>query len=155
MSQYTGTGTCVSVSVAAPTTRDAAGFAALTWTALGELETMGEISVRHESISFSALCTGKTTVVKGAEQGIEVDIGVAMDRKDAGQALMTTARKNLTAKMSFKVVESSGDIIYFQAYVMGERLAGGAGVNDIRMNNYNLGVIAPNTGDTAIIVLAP
>lgn len=153
--QYTGSGTCVSVSAASPATHDASGFAALTYTALGELETLGEINIRHESASFANLCTGKTTIIKGAEQGVEFDIGVAMDREDAGQALMTTARKGLTSKVSIKVVDNAGDTVYVSAYVMGERIAGGAGVNDVRMNTYSLGVVAPATGDTAVVVLAP
>lgn len=155
MSQYTGSGTCVSISSAAPATHDATGFAALTYTTLGELETVGEINARHESVNFVNLCSGKTSLIKGAEQGIEFDLGTAMDREDAGQALMTTARKSLTAKVSIRVVDSAGDTCYMQAYVMGERIAGGAGPNDVRMNVYNIGVVAPATGDTVVVVLAP
>lgn len=152
--QYTGTGTCVSVSAATPATHDAAGFAALTYTQLGELETLGEINLRHESVNFVNLCTGKTTLIKGAEQGVEFDIGVAMDRDDAGQALMTTARKSLTAKVAVKIGDSAGDTVYLLCYVMGERIAGGAGPNDVRMGNYTLGAVAPASGDTAVVVLA-
>lgn len=154
MTQYTGSGTCVSVSASVPATHNAAGFAALTYTQLGELETLGEINIRHASVNFANLCTGKTTVIKGAEEGIEFDIGVALDRKDAGQALMTTARKSLTSKISIKVVDSAGDTVYLTCYVMSERIAGGAGVNDVRMGNYTLGAIAPASGDTAVVVLA-
>jgi hypothetical protein len=155
MAQFTGTGTCLSVSAAAPTAHTAAAFLALTYTAVGELETLGEINIRHEAITFSSLCTGKTSTLKGAEQGIEVDVGVAMDRKDAGQLIVSNARKSLTARLAFRIVDSAGDIAYFSAFVMGERIAGGAGVNDIRMNVYALGVIAPATGDTVIVVPLP
>lgn len=153
MAQYTGSGTCVSVSAASPATHDSAGFAALTYTQLGELETLGDISIRHASASFTSLCSGKTTIVKGSEEGVEFDIGVAMDRDDAGQALMTTARKSLTAKVSLKIVDNAGDTVYVNGYVMSERIAGGSGANDIRMGNYTIGVVAPATGDTAVVVL--
>ena len=152
--QYTGSGTCVSVSAASPATHDAADFAALTYTQLGELESLGEINIRHDSASFANLCTGKTTIIKGAEQGIEFDITVAMDRDDAGQAIMTTARKGLNDKVAIKIVDNAGDTVYVLAYVMGERIAGGAGVNDVRMNVYSLGVIAPASADTAVVVPA-
>jgi hypothetical protein len=154
MTQYTGSGTCVSVSAASPSTHDATGFAALTYTQLGELETVGEINAQHSSANFANLCTGKTSIVKGSEDAIQFDIGVAMDRSDAGQAMMTTARKSQTAKVSLKIVDSAGDTVYVQCYVLSERIAGGAGVNDVRMGNYGLGVIAPSTGDTAVVVLA-
>ena len=152
--QYTGSGTCVSVSASNPATHNAAGFAALTYTQLGELESLGEINIRHDSASFANLCTGKTTIIKGAEQGIEFDITVAMDRDDAGQAIMTTARKGLNDKVAIKIVDNAGDTVYVLAYVMGERIAGGAGVNDVRMNVYSLGVIAPTNADTAVVVPA-
>lgn len=152
--QYTGSGTCVSVSASTPATHNAAGFAELTYTQLGELESLGEINIRHDSASFANLCTGKTTIIKGAEQGIEFDITVAMDRDDAGQAIMTTARKGLNDKVAIKIVDNAGDTVYVLAYVMGERIAGGAGVNDVRMNVYSLGVIAPASADTAVVVPA-
>jgi hypothetical protein len=155
MAQFTGTGTCLSVSVAAPATHTAAGFLPLVYTTVGELETMGEINIRHDAVTFPNLCSGKTTTLKGAEQGVEVDVGVAMDRKDAGQLLMTAARKNMTARLSFRITDSAGDIAYFTAFVMGERIAGGAGVNDVRMNNYSLGIIAPVSGDTVVVVPLP
>lgn len=153
--QYTGSGTCVSVSAAIPATHNSAGFAALTYTQLGELETLGEINIRNASVNFANLCTGKTTLIKGAEEGIQFDIGVAMDRDDAGQTIMNTARKSLTASVSLRIVDNAGDTVYVRAYVMGERVAGGAGVNDVRMNVYTIGVIAPATGDTAVVVNAP
>jgi hypothetical protein len=153
--QYTGTGTCVAVSAAVPATHNAVGFAALVYTELGELETVGEVNITHQAINFTNLCSGRTSTSKGAEDGITFDIGVAGDRTDAGQALMTTARKSKTAQVSIRITEPSGDVVYLKAYVMGERIAGGAGPNDIRLNVYSIGVVAPDDAedDTAVIVL--
>lgn len=151
---YSGSGTCLSVSATAPATHDATGFAALTWTQVGELESIGEFTVSHATVSFTNLCTGKTDTNKGAQEAITVAIGVALDRDDAGQALMTTARKSLTAIYSFKIAEANGDIVYFRAFVMSERITGGSGVNDTKMGGYSLGVKAPTTGDAAVVVNA-
>ena len=151
---YSGSGTCLSVSAAAPATHDATGFAALTWTQVGELESSGEFTIHHATVNFTNLCTGKTSVSKGAEEAVTVAIGVALDRDDAGQTLMTTARKSLTAVYSFKIQEANGDIVYFRAHVMSERITGGSGVNDTKMGGYSLGVKAPSTGDTAVVVNA-
>lgn len=152
MSQHTGTGTCVSVSTSAPATHDSGGFGALVYTQLGELESVGEINIRHETVNFTNLCSGKTSMSKGAEQGVEFDITLAMDRADAGQVIMTAARKSLTQKVSIKIEESTGDKVYLQAYVLGERVAGGAGPNDTQLTVYTLGVVAPKSGDTAVVV---
>jgi hypothetical protein len=151
---YSGSGTCLSVSAAAPATHDATGFAALTWTQVGELESIGEFTINHATVNFTNLCTGKTSVAKGAEEAVTVAVGVALDRDDAGQTLMTTARKSLTAVYSFKIQEANGDIVYFRAHVMSERITGGSGVNDTKMGGYSLGVKAPSTGDTAVVVNA-
>lgn len=151
---YSGSGTCLSVSAAAPATHDAAGFTALTWTQVGELESIGEFTINHATVNFTNLCTGKTSVAKGAEEAVTVAVGVALDRDDAGQTLMTTARKSLTAVYSFKIQEANGDIVYFRAHVMSERITGGSGVNDTKMGGYSLGVKAPSTGDTAVVVNA-
>ena len=154
MARYAGAGTCLSVSAGVPSTHDSAGFLALSWTQVGELESIGEIKIMHASVTFANLCTGKTSVTKGAEEAINTNIVVALDRDDAGQALMTTARKSLTALYSFKILESNGDISYFRAYVMGEVIAGGAGVNDTKKGGYDLGISAPATGDTVVVVNA-
>lgn len=156
MAPFSGSGTCLSVSAAAPATYNAAGFAALAWTTVGEIESIGEITVNHAAVNFTNLCTGKTSVNKGAEEPTTVEIGVAMDRDDAGQALMTTARKSMTAIYSFRIQEANGDIVYFQGIVMRERIAGGSGVNDTKMGGYTVGVKAPTTSpDTFIVVNAP
>jgi hypothetical protein len=155
MTTTTGAGTCLSVSAAQPATHDETGFAALTWTQVGELESVAEIMVAHTSSSFTNLCTGKTSVNKGAEEAVTANVVCALDREDAGQALMTTGRKSLTAIYSFRVAESNGDIVYFQAHVMSERITGGSGVNDTKMGGYSLGVKAQPAADTFIVVLAP
>ena len=152
MARFTGTGTCVSVSIGVPATHDAAGFAALTYTTVGELESVPEAELGHALVSFQNLCTGKTSIAKGAEEQIEIALGVAMDRDDAGQALMTTARKSLTQVMAVRIVDNAGDTQYFRGLVLGERIFGGAGANDIRMGQYRLGVVAPATGDTIVVV---
>lgn len=154
MTQYTGAGTCLSVSAAAPATHDSAGFAALTWTQVGELESIGEFKINHATVTFANLCTGKTSVKKGAEDAVTVPVVVALDRDDAGQTLLTTARKSLTLIYSFKILEANGDIVYFRAQVMSEVITGGAGVNDVKKGGYDLGVQAPATGDTAVVVNA-
>ena len=81
-------------------------------------------------------------------------VGVALDRDDAGQVLMTAARSSLTAIYSFRVAEANGDIVYFVAHVMSERITGGSGVNDTKMGGYSLGVKAQPAAETFVVVNA-
>jgi hypothetical protein len=147
-------GTCVSVSAALPATFDAAGYGALTFTQVGELESIGEINVRHAAITFQNMCTGKTSTLKGAEEAVAVTLGVALDRDDAGQSIMATARKSLTTKVSVKILEANGDIVFFHGFVMSDTIVYG-GINEIKKANYEIGVVAPATGDTVLVVNAP
>jgi hypothetical protein len=144
-------GTCVSVSATLPATFNEAGYDALTFTQVGELEAIGEINVRHASVTFQNMCSGKTSTLKGAEEPVEITIDVAIDRDDAGQVIMTSARKSLTQKVAIKVSEADGDAVYFHGYVMSDTINYG-GINEIKKAQYTIGVVAPATGETVLVV---
>ena len=148
MTLHAAAETCISVSAAAPATNDATGFAALTYTSVGELETIGDITRRKAAITFGNLCTGKTTTLKGGEEGVTVEIGVGLDRDNAGQTLMTAGYGD-TDPYSFKITESNGDAVYFQAYVMQDSIRYG-GMNDVVKGSYSLGLLT----ETFVVVNA-
>jgi hypothetical protein len=152
MARNTGTGTCVAVSTADPATHDAAGFAALTYTQVGELEALGEVTINHQPVNFTNLCNGRTSVAKGSEDPVTFDITCANDHTDAGQIILRTARASLTEVISVRITEPTGYVKYLAGYVMSSREAGGAGPNDIQMTVFTIGVVAPATGDTVVIV---
>lgn len=150
MTVRSSSGTCVSVSITAPATHNTAGFDALTWTQVGELESIGDVAIQHASVTFPNLCTGKTSTLKGTEEGITLPIGVGLDRDDAGQVIMTAARASLTQILSLKISEANGDALYLRAYVMGETITYGDG-NSVKRASYSLGVVAPASGDTIVV----
>ena len=150
MATYSGSGTCVSVSAAAPATHDETGFAALTWTNVGELESLGELTVNHSPVTFSNLCTGRTTVDKGAEDSIEFDITCADDPADAGQGILRTARASLTSIVSVRITDQTGIDKYCRGYVMSSREAGGAGISDTMLTTFRIGAVAPASGATVV-----
>lgn len=152
MTQRTAVGTCISVSAALPATHDADGFAALTFTQVGELETIGELVTRHAAGSFTGLCSGKTSTLKGVEEAVTLEITAALDRDDAGQTIMTAARKSFD-RFAFKVTEKNGDVTFFTGFVM----SAGAqynGPNDAIMAPFSIGINAPAVGETYVIVTA-
>jgi hypothetical protein len=144
-------GTCVSVAATVPATFDKAGYEALTYTQLGELESIGDITVVHAAVTFQNMCTGRTSTLKGAEEPLEVSLTVGLDRSDAGQVIMTAARKSLTQKVSIKVSEANGDAVYFHGFVMSDSILYG-GINEVKRAEYNIGVVAPAVGDTVLVV---
>jgi hypothetical protein len=153
MPVFTAAGTCLSVSTAAPAAWTAAGFAALTWTTVGELESIPEFIIEHATANFTNLCTGKTSVLKASENPSSGDVMVGMDRDDAGQVVMTAARKSKTQVLSLRIAEPNGDIVYFRAQVTKEKIVGGNGANDVRMGMFGLAVQAPAgaTDDTFVV----
>jgi hypothetical protein len=78
---------------------------------------------------------------------------VAIDRDDAGQTIMTNARKSLTQKVAIKVTEANGDIVYMHGFVMSDTINYG-GINEVKKGQYTIGVVAPATGDTVLVVNA-
>src|SRR5690554_6740206 len=88
MALHSSAGTCLSVSAALPTTYDAAGFDALTFTTVDELETIGGMEIRRNTGTFTGLCSNNSSTIKGARQAMTISVVTALDEDDAGQVLM-------------------------------------------------------------------
>lgn len=153
MTVLASVGTCIAVSATLPATHDAAGFQALTFTQVGELESVGDLTTTHAAVTFANLCTGKTTTLKGVEEALTIDVVVALDRNDAGQTIMSTARKSKD-DFAFQVTEANGDKTFFTGKVMRDGVQFG-GVNDVTKAPYSIGVTTPATGQTLVESIAP
>lgn len=141
--------TVLAVSAGSPATHNIAGFAALTFTDVGELESIGDLTVSHSPVTFANLATGKTTTLKGAEEAITVPVVCGLDRGDAGQVIMSAARKS-KSDYAFRVTEEDGSIVYFLGKVMKEGVQYG-GINDVKKAPYDIGVTTVSSGDTFIV----
>lgn len=151
MAVFSTLGTCLSVSVAAPATHNSTGFAALTYTQVGEIESIGDVTQSRAAITFKNLCTGKTSTLKGSEEGVNIAVTVALDRDDAGQTLMSTAYASNTQILSIRIQEANNDILYFRAFVMGNTVTYGGGPDEVKRRGYSLGVVAPSGADPTIV----
>ena len=75
MADISNVGVTVAVVAATPATIDAAGFAALSWTAtIGELAMWGEIGDTAATIDIPRI-SGRTTHVNGAVDGNKIAFG--------------------------------------------------------------------------------
>lgn len=149
MSIQSGAETELAVSAGLPATHNIAGFAALTWTSVGELETLGDLVISHTPVTFKNLTTGKTSTLKGGEEPVTLPVVCALDRSDAGQVIMVAARKSKN-NYSFRVTEPDGSITYF----LGKVMKSGAtypGPDDVIRAPYDIGVMTPSgSGDTFV-----
>lgn len=114
-------GTIVSVSASAPATYDATGFAALTWSACGELADLPAFGAEAALATHTPLKTGIVAKRRGSLNYGSVTLTMALSEVDAGQGILQTkgsAAAGQSASVSVKVALVNGDIQYFTAQVM-------------------------------------
>jgi hypothetical protein len=115
----TAAGTKLAISAAAPATEDAAGYAALTFTTIGDIEKIGAIGATTNKVEFQPL-DGPKQKHKGSTDYGSLQPSLAHDDEDAGQTLLRTAGDPASNDLySFKVTLPDGAIRYFQGRVFG------------------------------------
>jgi hypothetical protein len=119
MVSSTSAGTTIAISAAAPATFDGTGYAALSFTIVGGVESIPAFGATTAVNSFQPL-NGPQEKHKGATNYGSLQIPMALDRADAGQTLMrTAAAPSNNGLYSFKVLFPNGDARFFQGRVFG------------------------------------
>lgn len=125
MAATTSIGTLIGASTATPTAENASGYAALTYTAIGEVTEVPEYGIEYETITHVPLATGVTDKLHGAINYGSMDLPFATD-SDGGQTILRNAANNRTT-LSFRVTFPSGTVNYFRARVMAFRVSASSG----------------------------
>lgn len=120
MAFYTSAGTVMSVSTDLPATYDDTGFAALTWTEVGEITGVPEHGDTYNPVNHNPLADRQTRVVKGSKAVNNLSIPLALDRGDAGQIIVLdhTRGAKVDDPAAFKVEYPDGSTEYFNSLVM-------------------------------------
>lgn len=117
MGSSTAAGTTLAISVAHPATEDAAGYAALTYTEIGQIEKIGAFGATFGKIEFKPL-KGPTQKHKGSSDYGSLQPSLAHDDADAGQVILRTAAADATSTLyTFRVTLADGAKRYFQGRV--------------------------------------
>ena len=114
-------GTVVSVSNSSPATYNAAGFAALTWTACGELAELPSFGAEAALATHTPLATGIVAKRRGSLNYGSVALTMAVSDVDGGQTILQDAAEaaaGTDAQVAVKVLLVNGEIQYFTAQVM-------------------------------------
>ena len=121
-----GIGGFISASAAAPATFDPTGYAALTWSEIGEATEVPEFGAEHATVTHTPLKTGIVNKFHGELNYGSIAIPMAYVAGDAGQAILKAA---ITSKdeISFKETRSDGSIRYFSGKVMSFKTAQSVG----------------------------
>lgn len=117
MGSTTAAGTKLAVSVAAPATQNAAGYGALTFTEVTNVEKIGPIGATYNKVEFSPL-RGPKQKHKGSRDNGALAPTMAHDEDDAGQSIVRAAVSS-NALLSWEVTYPNGEIRYFQGRVFG------------------------------------
>lgn len=116
MSSHTSAGSTLKLSAGVPATFDGTGYAALTYTTLGEITDLGEFGRKYNIVKNNPLATRGTVKKKGSFDEGTLALKLNLDNDDAGQILAKTAL-NSDANYAFVVTEQNGDKYYFQGLV--------------------------------------
>lgn len=118
MTFETVAGSTLAVSAAAPATDDVAGFAALSWTLVGEITDLGGgLGREYNIVEHAPIASAQVTQKKGGYKLPQMELVMAWDQSDAGQDLMRTAALDADDIVSIRITKQSGDIRYFRAQV--------------------------------------
>jgi hypothetical protein len=148
MSSKTSAGTTLHVCAAQPATYDAAGYAALAWTAVGEVTDLGEFGRKYNLVTHQPLASRGTVKKKGSFNEGSINVQAALDTDDAGQIIMKAAALS-DNDYSFKITTQNGDKYYFQAQVMGfmtnvgsvDKITSAAAELQITTNSAGVGIV--------------
>lgn len=153
MAVDTSAGTLLHISAAAPATFNAAGYAALTWTPVGEVVDPGEFGRKYAVVKHNPVATRGTQKFKGSFDEGTMSLKLGLDNDDAGQILLHAAVL-LDDPQSFKVTLPGGDTYYFQAMAM-DFVIGGLTVDSVTSAACTLELTTSKTGIGIVEVLAP
>ena len=119
MGSQTAAGTTLAISAASPATQDAAGFGALTFTDIGQVEKIGTFGASTAKVEFQPL-NGPKQKFKGSVDYGTLQPSIALDSTDAGQTLLRTSADDPTQKLySFKVTLQDGSKFFCQGRTFG------------------------------------
>ncbi|MEL6100476.1 MAG: hypothetical protein AAFR68_04075 [Pseudomonadota bacterium] len=117
MAFETAAGATLAASAALPATYDAAGYAALTFTDVGEVENLGAFGRNYNLVSFLPLAERGASKQKGSFNNGQFNPRLALDADDTGQGILETALDSDNA-VALRVTLSSGRIYYMSVLVM-------------------------------------
>ena len=126
MSTSEGIGSFLSASADAPATLDDTGYAALSWSEVGEATEVPEYGAEHSTVTHTPLKTGIVNKFHGELNYGSFAVPMAYDPDDAGQAILKAARVSKD-EISFRMTYSNGEIEYFPGKVMSFRKGASVG----------------------------
>lgn len=145
MALYTLAGTVVSIGTTAAidfTGNEAAvlaDFAADTYTAIAETETISDFGDTAADVAFTSLGDSRVRHLKGATDGGMAQITCADQTDDSGQAAVKAAAAPTNQdEYNIKFAWANGDVSYIRGPVMGWQRINGTGPNNVAKRQFSV-----------------
>lgn len=152
MGVRTSAGSVLAISAATPATFDSTGYAALTYTDIGEITDLGEFGREYALVTHNPVDNRGTVKKKGSFNEGSMTVQLGLDTDDAGQILAKAAAGS-DNNYSFELTDQKGDVYYFQAQVMSWKVGVGS-VDQITSATMVLELTTSDTGVGVVEVLA-
>ena len=149
MALGTVAGTKIGISAVLPATYNVAGFGALTFTKIGNIEDGGEHGREYAEVTFNPIDTRSIRKFKGSFNEGDKTLSIGYNSDDAGMILLKAAL-NSDNNYAFEVRYPDGDIDYFVAKVRKLTKATG-GVDSIRTASVILSIDTNEATGTGIV----
>lgn len=137
------TGARVYIGPVNSTAADESDYSSLSYTLIGEVESIGEFGDQASTINFTALEDARVRKRKGVRDAGDLSIVVANDPRNAGQLAMVAAEAT-EFTYAFKIVladapdaNDTDSTFYFRGLVSSARLNVGA-ANEIITRTFNV-----------------
>lgn len=131
----------ISTTVQAEDLADAAAYAALTYTEVKNVGSVGEMGTKTNVLTYDQLDTLTAQKAKGISNAGDPEIEVARNNADTGQAAMKAAGVPTNVDFyAFKTVMPNGDVFYNRGLVLGPSRPNGR-AEDFDLQVFTLGLV--------------
>lgn len=137
-------GAVIAVSATSPATEDSSGFAALTYTTVGNATVAPETGDEVADVTADLL-SGRTKHANGPKDGGARNIAYIYDASDAGQVIVR-ANNNTNTACSIKITDPDGKIEYVNGLLANFKRAERVGAT----GKIESGVIKVNTATVVV-----
>jgi hypothetical protein len=152
MAVFTSAGTTLRITASQPATYDVAGYNALTTTLVGEVTDLGEFGREYALVTHNPIGNRSTQKFKASFNEGAMSVSLALDTDDAGQIICKAASIS-DNNYTILVTTQGGDKYYFQAKVMGWKVAVGS-VDQITNATMQLEITTTSAGVGIVEALA-
>jgi hypothetical protein len=140
----TSAGTTLGIVAGQPTTFDAAGYGALTFGLIGNIDNLGSLGRTYNITEFNPIASRGTQKFKSSFNEGDMTVTLAYDSSDVGTTTCKTALDD-DADYSFEITFPDGGYLWFQAKVS-TFVYEVSGVDDMRMATLTLAITTTNAG---------